>query len=222
MTLNILDMRRTTLAELPDSKELFVEKFMLDGIQDLCRETACFIEPVTLTSVKDLSIYPMTITTANAEVIGFWQGKYDNATVKAMSNRQMDNRDRQWETRSGTPNRAIYDGDTSVRFNVTPDTSGKAIELEAIIMPSNVNGIVPPRIEKRHQEAVKSYVKWKVYENPGKFFSIELALRYERDYTRRKNRLKVEVAKDGDEVAARPRSFVYGDREPPFDISLNE
>jgi hypothetical protein len=215
-------MRLKALAELPNSKNLFVEKYMLDGIQDLCRETACFIEPITLTSIKDQSIYPMTITTANAEVIGFWEGKYDNANIRSISNRKMDHSDRQWETRSGTPNAAIYDGDTSVRFNVTPDTTGKAIQLEPIIMPSNVDGVVPPRIEKRHQEAIKSYVKWKIYEHPGEFFSIELALRYEKDYIRRKNRLKIEVAKDGEEVTAKPRSFVTGETSPPFDISLNE
>jgi len=195
---------------------------MLEGIQDLCRETACYIEPITLTSIKDQSIYPMTITTSNAEVIGFWQGKYDNANMPPMSNRMMDLSDRQWETRSGTPNAAIYDGDVSVRFNVTPDTSGKAIQLEPIIMPSNIDADVPPRIDKRHREAVKSYVKWKIYENPGQFFSADLALYYRQDYERRRNKLKVEIAKDGAEVTARSRSFVYGDPSPPFDISLNE
>jgi hypothetical protein len=134
----------------------------------------------------------------------------------------MDLSDRQWETRTGSPNGIIYDGDTSIRFNVTPNTTGKAIQLEPIIMPSSVEGVVPPRIEKRHQEAVKSYVKWKTYEHPGEFFNAELAIYYRKDYERRRNKLKVEVAKDGAEVEARPRSFIYGEPSPPFDISLSE
>jgi hypothetical protein len=89
-------------------------------------------------------------------------------------------------------------------------------------MPSNINANVPPRIEKRHPEAVKSYVKWKTYEQPGEFFNVEIAVYYRKDYEIRRNKLKVEIAKDGAEVTARPQSFIYGDPSPPFDISLNE
>lgn len=222
MSLNILDMRLTVIADLPDTKDILVEKLMLDGIQDLCRETSCLIEPITITSEKDLAIYPMTITTANAEVIGFWQGKYNNITLPDTSNAEMDQKDRKWETRTGTPTAIIYDGGTNVRFNVTPDTTGKAIQLEPIIQPDSVDGVVPEKIEKRHQEAVKSYVKWKAYERPGALFNPEMALYFRKDYERRRNRLKIEIMKDGVELEVRPQSFVTGRTTAPIGFSLNE
>ena len=222
MTLSILNMRLTVLADLPDTKDILVEKLMLDGIQDLCRETSCLIEPITITSVKDQAVYPMTITTANAEVIGFWQGKYDSVTLPDASNKDMDQKDRKWETRTGTPTGIIYDGGTNIRYNVTPDTTGKAIQLEPIIMPDSVNGVVPEKIEKRHQEAVKSYVKWKTYESPGKWFNAELAKYYRKDYERRRNRLKIEIAKDGTEIEVQPQSFITGRTTPPIGIGLQE
>ncbi len=219
--MNILDMRLTVLADLPDSKDILVEKLMLDGIQDLCRETSCLIEPITITSIKDQAIYPMTITTANAEVIGFWQGKYDNVTLGQTSNREMDLKDRKWETRTGTPTAIIYDGGTNIRYNVTPDTTAKLIQLEPIIQPDSINGVVPEKIEKRHQEAVKSYVKWKAYENP-KTFNEKLANKFEKDYMRRRNRLKIEIAKDGTEIEVQPQSFITGRTRAPIGIALNE
>lgn len=221
MALNILDFRLNVIAELPDTKDIFVERLMLDGIQDLCRETSCFVEEVTgMLSVKDTASYAVTVTTSNAEMIGFWQAKYNNKTLDPITNREMDHRDSEWEQRSGTPDGAIYDGDINIRFNVTPDTSGKAISVEAIIMPNSVDGVVPPRIEKRHKEAVKSYVKWKTYEAP-KTFNAELAVYFREDYRVRKNKLKVEIAKDGDEIEIRPRSFVTGRTRSPRSVTVD-
>jgi hypothetical protein len=210
MALNILDFRLNVIAELPKTKDIFVERLMLDAVQDLCRETSCWTEEVSgMLSVVDVATYAVTVTTANADMIGLWQAKYNNKTLDPITNREMDHRDSEWEQRSGTPDGAIYDGDTSIRFNVTPNTSGKSITVEAIIMPNSVDGVVPPRIERRHKEAVKSYVKWKVYISPASF-NAELALYFEKDYEKRRNRLKVEIMKDGDEIEVRPRSFVTG------------
>jgi hypothetical protein len=221
MSLNILDFRINVIAELPNTKDIFVERLILDAIQELCRETSCFIEEVTgMLSIKDTASYAVTITTSNAEMIGMWQAKYNNKTLDPITDRDMDHRDSEWEQRSGTPDGAIYDGDINIRFNVTPDTSGKAISVEALIMPNSVDGVVPPRIEKRHREAVKSYVKWKVYESP-KHFNGELALYFRNDYTRRKNVLKIEIAQGGDVIEARPRSFVTGQARSPRFVVVN-
>ena len=224
MTLNILDMRLTVIADLPDTKDILVEKLMLDGIQDLCRETSCLIDPFTTTSVNAQAIYPLTISgslPANTEIIGFWQGKYDGATLDETSNAEMDQKDRKWEARIGSPTGIIYDGGTNIRYNITPDTTGKAIQLEPILMPDSVDGVVPEKIEKRHQEAVKSYVKWKAYENP-KTFNEKLATKFEKDYMRRRNRLKIEIMKDGVELEIQPQSFVTGRRRPGIGIGLQE
>lgn len=226
MTLNILDMRQAVLAVLPDdNKDILVEKLMLDGIQDLCRETSCLIDPFTTTSTKDTAIYPLTVSgslPANTEIIGVWQGKYNNVTIPIMSNRTMDQKDRKWETRSGTPTGFIYDGGTNIRYNVTPDTTGKAIQLEPILMPDSIDGVVPAKIEKRHQEAVKDYVRWKVYDKPGKFFNLDLSKSYKKDYVRGRNRLKIEIAKDGEELEVKPVSFITGQTTGPIGFTLNE
>lgn len=220
MSLNILDFRIKILAELPDTKDLFVEQLILDGIQDLCRETSCWTEEVSgLATVADTASYAVSVMTANTDMIGLWQAKYNNKTLDPISNREMDHRDSEWEQRSGTPDGAIYDGDNGIRFNVTPDTV-TSYSVEAIIEPNSVDGVVPPRIERRHKEAVKSYVKWKVYTSP-KTFNLELAVYFERDYIKRKNRLKVEIAKDGDEIEVRPRSFVTGRVRSPRSVTVD-
>jgi hypothetical protein len=222
MALNILDFRLAVIAELPDTKDIFVERLMLDGIQDLCRETSCWIEDVTgMLSVKDTASYAVTITTSNAEMIGVHQAKYDSDTIEKVSNRTLDHADSRWETRTGSPTAFTYDGDINIRFDVTPNTSSKSISVEALIMPNSVDGVVPPRIEKRHKEAVKSYVKWKVYEAP-KTFNGDLAIYFKNDYTRRKNALRVEIARDGADIGVRPRSFITGSVRPPRSVSLGE
>jgi len=220
MALNILDFKLSVVAEIPKDKNIFVERLMLDAIQELCRESHCWIENVTgMLSVKDTSSYAVTVSTAYAEIINIHQGKYNNETIENISNRTMDHRDSQWEQRSGSPDAFIYDGDINIRFNVTPDTSGKAVSFEAVIMPNNVNGVVPPRIEKRHKEAIKAYVKWKVYESE-EHFDANKAAKFERDFTRRKNALKVEIARDGEDIEVRGRSFVSGKVRPPRTFSV--
>ncbi len=222
MALNILDFRLAIIAELPDTKNIFVERLILDGLQELCRETFCYIEDVTgMLSVKDTASYAVTVVTSNAEIIGINQAKYDSDTIEKVSPRTLDQGDSRWETRKGKPTAFIYDGDVNIRFDVTPNTSGKSISVEAVIMPTSVDGLVPPAIEKRHKEAVKSYVKWKVYESP-KTFNGELALYFSKDYTKRKNALKIEIARDGDDIEVRPRSFVTGGVRSPRSIDLNE
>jgi hypothetical protein len=223
MSITILDMRLSMIRELPDDPDLYIEQLTLDGIQDLCRKTWCYVEPITLTSVKDQAIYPMTITTTDAQVIGFWQGKYNNITLPNVNNRKMDRNDSKFETRTGTPTSIIYNGGSDIRFNITPDTTGKAIQLEPVIMPTAVAATVPEKIELRHQEAVKSYVKWKVYEAPTKFFNVDLLKYYRADYEQKRRALKNEVAQDYiGNIEVEPRSFITGEVNMPVGFSLNE
>lgn len=221
MSLNILDFRLNILAELPTNKDVFVERLMLDAIQELCRESHCWIENVTgMLSVKDTASYAVTVTTSNAELINIHQAIYDGNTIDGISDRRMDQRDSQWKSRSGSPDAYIYDGDINIRFNVTPDTSSKAISVEAVIMPSSVDGVVPPKIEKRHKEAIKSYVKWKVFESP-KTFNPDMALYFKEDFRKRKNALKIEIARDGEDIEVRGRSFVTGRIRPPRSVAVD-
>lgn len=220
MSLNILDFRLRVIAELPKTKTLFVERLILDGLQDLCRETECYVEASTTTSVNGTSTYTMTASTSTVSIIDFHEGKYNNVRLPKTSNKEMDLRDSQWESRSGTPNAFIYDGDTAIRFNVTPDTTGKAIQFEAVIQPSSVDGVVPPKIERRHLEAVKAYVKWKVFESPDNF-NPEMLVYWRKDYEDKRGRLKREVMMDGIDMEVTPRSFVTGKVQWPLSVSVD-
>lgn len=220
MSLSILDFRLRTIAELPDTKNIYVERLMLDAVQDLCRETHCWTEVTTDTSVSGTSTYDLTPSTSTISVIDFHEGKYNNVTLPKISNREMDQRDSQWEQRTGTPTAIIYDGDSSIRFNITPDTTGKAIELESVIMPSSVDGLIPPRIERRHTETIKYYVKWKIFEHP-ETFNPEMAIFFERKYMDARGKLKREVTLDGMNLEVKPRSFVTGGFSPPINMSID-
>ncbi|MCP3967546.1 MAG: hypothetical protein GY718_14550 [Lentisphaerae bacterium] len=129
-------------------------------------------------------------------------------------------RDPQWEERSGTPGAIIYDGDTNIRFNVTPDTTGKAIQFESVIMPSGVDGVVPPKIERRHTDAIKHYVKWKTFEHPENF-NADMALYFKNEFLRARGELKREVMLDGIDMEVRPRSFVTGKSQASFGVSVD-
>jgi hypothetical protein len=220
MSLNILDFRLRVIAELPKTKDLPVERLILDGLQDLCRETECYTEVSTDTSVSGTATYIMTPSTSTVQIIDFHEGKYNGVRIPKVSNKEMDLRDSKWETRSGTPSGFLYDGDTSIRFNVTPDTTGKAIQLEAVIEPANIGGVVPPRIERRHLEAVKAYVKWKVFEHPENF-NPDMIGYWRRDYEDKRGRLKREVMHDGVVMEVTPRSFVTGRVQSPLSITVD-
>lgn len=220
MSLNILDFRLRVIAELPPTKDFAVEQLMLEGIQDLCRESECYIEASTTTSVNGTSTYTLTPSTTTVDIVDFHEGKYNNVSLPPISNKEMDLRDSQWEQRSGTPNAIIYDGDAAIRFNVTPDTTGKAIQFETVIMPNSVDAVVPPRIERRHTEAIKSYVKWKIFEHPNTF-NADMALYWRSNYEDRRGRLKREVIMDGIDMEVTPRSFVTGKVQSPLGVSVD-
>lgn len=220
--MDILELRKSVLIELPESKDSPVEQLMLDGIRDLCKETYCWKEATTTTSTINQPTYPLTITTTNAEIIGFWEGSYNDVKLDNLSEREMDQRDKSWESRIGTPNGIIYDGNKSIRFNITPNTSSKSIALEPVIAPRNIDAIIPPKIEKRHLETVKDYVKWKIYAKPGVLFNPDLAKDHKADYIRGRNKLKLEVAKDYTEhTEVKPRSFVTGSVSAPVGFPID-
>jgi hypothetical protein len=94
------------------------------------------------------------------------------------------------------------------------------MELTALLQPANVNSVVPPRIERRHLEAVKSYVKWKLYLHP-KSLNAELAIYHEKDYEKRKAKLKHEIMYGGKKIETKPRSFVTGNVPRPRSVVVD-
>jgi hypothetical protein len=220
MSLNILDFRIRVINELPPTKDFAVEQLMLEGIQDLCRITHCYIEASTTTSTVSIPTYALTPSTSTLSVVDFHEGKYNNVRLPKISNNEMDRRDAQWERRSGTPDAIIYDGDSAIRFNITPDTTGKAIQMESVIMPNNVSAVVPPKIERKHTEAIKAYVKWKIFEHPNTF-NPDMAVYWRTDYMKRRSELSRQVILDGINMEAVPRSFVTGRVQSPLGVTVD-
>lgn len=220
MSINILDLRHDIVAEISKTsgpfQDTFLEKFILDGIKDLCKETYCYTEEISTVSVVDTATYTLTPVTANATLVGFisamWGDGTDAEELCITNKRELDGMNRFWQQATGQPSAIIYNGDNTVRFNRIPDTAaltGVAIVFKVAIAPSNVDSVVPPVIEYRHLDAVKDYVKWRTYEHPD-FLSIPLADRFEKKYLSRRRDLKGEILEDQmGNTTVKARSFLY-------------
>jgi hypothetical protein len=69
-------------------------------------------------------------------------------------------------------------------------------------------------------EAVKAYVKWKVFEHPENF-NPDMIGYWRRDYEDKRGRLKREVMHDGVVMEVTPRSFVTGRVQSPLSITVD-
>lgn len=218
--MNILDLRHDIVAELSKSdgtfQDTFLEKFLLDAIVDMCKETYCYTEEISDTSVVDTPTYTLTPTTSEAKLVGLisarWGDDDDEAELLVTNKRELDEQNRFWKQSTGQPNAILYNGDSTITLNRIPDTSdltGVAIIYEVAIAPSSIDSVVPEVIEFRHLETVKYYVKWKVYEHPD-FFNFKAADRFEKKYIRGRNKLKSEVMGEFiGNTTVRARSFLY-------------
>lgn len=218
--MNILDLTHDLVAELSKSdgtfQDTFLEKFLLDAIIDLCKETYCYTEEISDTSVLDTSTYTLTPITSNAKLVGLisarWGDDDDESELFVTNKRELDEQNRFWKQATGQPNAILYNGDDTITFNRIPDTSdltGVAIIYEVAIAPNSIDSVVPKVIELRHLETVKHYVKWKTYEHPD-FVNIKLADRFERKYILGKSRLKSEVMGEFiGNTTVKAKSFLY-------------
>lgn len=219
--MNILDLTHDIVAEISKSNDntfqgTFLEKYLLDAFKDLCKETYCYTEEISTVSVVDTSQYTLTIVTANAKLVGFISGRWgtgDDAKELLNSNkRELEEQERFWQVRKGEPTRIVYDGEDTITYNKIPDTTtltGITITFLVAIAPDSVDSVVPKIIEFRHLEAIKDYVKWKVYESPD-FRDFKLSVKYEKDYLKKRNALKSEIL--GEQIgntSVKQRNFLY-------------
>lgn len=189
----IIDWRRQVLSELPIDEDIFVEKYLIDAIQDLCRKTSCYTENIADTSVATQGSHTLTITTANASLIRFLYGKYKTITLEAKTRGEMTQLNSKWEEADGTPIYTVYDGGNSVRWSKKPDTTGDAVEFTVAIMPTSIeNSDIPTPIENEHLETVKDYVKWKYYLQP-QAFNEKLAMYHQKRYEAGRGKLRISV-----------------------------
>lgn len=190
----IIDWRQKVLSELPTEEDLFVEKYLMEAIQELCKRTGCFTEDIADVSTIDVPEHTLVPLTANTQFVRFLYGKYkndilDNKTVGEMKHESGKN----WEITTGTPLFIVYQGGNTVRWSKVPDTTGDAVEFTVSLMPTDiVDSDIPEKIEDLHLETVKDYVKWKFYLQPATFQE-KLAAYHEKRFEQGRGKLRISV-----------------------------
>jgi hypothetical protein len=191
----ILDLKRFVLAELPGNADMLVEYHMLEGVKDMCRETFVYEETISTVSVIDQAIYPLVSTITNTKFISLIDGKYKDDPVPIIDVDFLRACDQRWDIRKGTPTNLIYQGGNTAQFNRIPDVAGDAIKFRIAILPTKIISELPEVIENHHIEAVKNYVKWKVW-GSAPFNDTRKADQFERKYINERDKLKGKVITD--------------------------
>lgn len=190
----IIEWRQKVLSELPTDEDLFVEKYLMDAIQELCKRTGCFTEDIADVSTIAVPEHTLTPLTANTKFVKFLYGKYkndilDNKTIGEMKHESGSD----WEVTEGTPLFIVYEGGNTVRWSKIPDTTGDAVEFTVSLMPTDIaDSDIPEKIEDLHLETVKDYVKWKFYLQPTTFQE-KLAAYHEKRFEQGRGKLRISV-----------------------------
>ncbi len=189
----IIEWRQKMLSELPINEDIFVEKFLMEGIQELCRKTQCFTEVITDVSVINVPNHTLTPVTAYSKLHKFLYGSYSGVTKDGKTRGEMNALNRQWEAAEGTPPFTVYDGGSTVRWSKIPDVAGDAVEFTVSLIPTDIeNSDIPEPIDDDHLETIKDYVKWKFYMQPV-VFNADLAILHKKEYFRGQGKLKISV-----------------------------
>jgi hypothetical protein len=191
----IIDWRQPVLSELPMNEDIFVEKFLMESIQELCRKSQCLTEVIADVSVSGEPTHTLVPVTANTKMVKFLYGKYldkifDNKTVG-----EMNHLNPKWEINTGTPNYIVYEGGNTIRWSKIPDNSDDDVSFTVSLIPTSItDSDIPQQIEDEHLETVKDYVKWKIYMMPIKeLFNERLALYHEKRYVSGRSKLRISV-----------------------------
>lgn len=208
----ISDLAQSIAIQIPDDADIPIEQHVLDGIQDLCRETLCLTEALSTTAVQSKNTYALPIITTNARVINFINTKWDGKLIDRTNETFKDRHNISWRTDRGVPLATIYNGGTTATLDRIPTTTevGTTIDFLVAIEPTNVLAEIPEKIEKRHKHVISDYVKWRVYDMP-KFLNVQLSDRYEKKYEKGKAKLKREVSLAyGKDEQTKADSFLAG------------
>jgi hypothetical protein len=191
----IIEWRQPVLSELPVNEDIFVEKFLMEGIQELCKYSKCFTEDIADTSTINVPEHTLTPITANVKLVRFLYGKYLNKTLDGKTRGEMTAMNPQWEITSGTPNYFVYDGGNTIRWSKIPDATGDAVTFTVALMPTSIeDSDIPQQIEDDHLETVKDYVKWKTYMMPIEgVHNLKLGLFHKAEYEKGRAKLRISV-----------------------------
>jgi hypothetical protein len=191
----IIEWRQSVLAELPFNEDIFVEKFLMESIQELCRKSQCFTEVIADTSTAGVPTHSLLPITADSKMVKFLYGKYLNKTLDNKTVGEMTHLNPQWEIGEGTPNYIVYEGGNTIRWSKIPDKTGDAVAFTVSLIPTSItDSDIPQQIEDEHLETVKDYVKWKVYMMPIEgVFNERLAIYHEKRYDNGRSKLRTSV-----------------------------
>ncbi len=183
------------LSELPVNEDIFVEKFLMEAIQELCKKSQCLTEIIADSSTINVPTHTLTPVTANTKLVRFLYGKYLNKTLPNKTAGEMIYSNPEWLIVTGTPNYIVYEGGSTVRWSKIPDTTGDSVTFTVALMPTSItDSDIPSQIEDLHLETVKDYVKWKVYSMPIKeLFNERLALSHKKEYESGRGKLRISV-----------------------------
>ncbi len=191
----IIEWRQSVLSELPINEDIFVEKFLMEAIQELCKKSQCLTEIIADSSTINVPEHTLTPLTANTKLVRFLYGKYLNKTLVNKTVGEMLNVNPEWLIVTGTPNYIVYEGGSTVRWSKIPDTTGDSVTFTVSLMPTSItDSDIPSQIEDLHLETVKDYVKWKVYLMPIEgLFNERLALFHKKEYESGRGKLRMSV-----------------------------
>jgi hypothetical protein len=189
----IIEWRYKVLSELPVQEDLFVEKFLMDGMQDLCRRTSVWTEDIADVSTVDVPNHTLTPLTAYTKLVRFLSGSYKGVELDNKTVGEMVALSREWKTGKGTPPYIVYEGGNTIRWAKIPDTTGDAVSFTVSLEPTDIeNSDIPLQIETDHLETIKDYVKWKFFMQP-QVFNADLALLHKKMYESGRGKLKISV-----------------------------
>jgi hypothetical protein len=191
----IIEWRQPVLSELPVNEDIFVEKFLMEGIQELCRKSQCFTEDIADTSAAGVPVHTLVAVTADSMVVKFLHGKYLNKILDNKTIGEMKHLNPQWAINTGTPNYIVYEGGNTVRWSKIPDKTGDDVTFTVSLIPTSItDSDIPRQIEDEHLETVKDYVKWKIYMMPiPALFNEKLALHHKKEYEGGRSKLRISV-----------------------------
>lgn len=191
----IIEWRQPVLSELPVNEDIFVEKFLMECIQELCRKSQCFTEIIADTSTIDVPTHTLVPITPDSKMVKFLYGKYLNKTLPNKTVGEMTHLNPEWEVVAGTPSYIVYEGGNTIRWAKIPDKTGDSVSFTVSLIPTSIeDSDIPQQILDEHLETVKDYVKWKVYMMPIEgLFNEKLAIFHKKEYEGGRSKLRISV-----------------------------
>ena len=131
--------------------------------------------------------------------------------VSNLINEKMGNRS--WRSsESDSFNRVIFDGESTIKLNTIPVTSGIGLQVKASLEPTVVTASDLPTVFNKHKETILDYVRWKLYvmeaTNTITWPNPQLGNFYQMAYMRSRDELKLRVMGGfGGELRVEPQFF---------------